>query len=96
MELINAPIITITGNVEARMITTSKGLQKQVFAQPASFKKEGMLLPIDVEVDGPNLGYRVGDNLVWDVTADLTPGQFGRLELARKKTLRPVQDGAKK
>lgn len=88
---LNAPLITITGNVEPRMVTTKNGMQKQVFTQTASFAKEGMQLPIEVEVDGPQQGYRIGEVLAWDVVADLTPGQFGRLELARKKTLRPVE-----
>jgi len=90
MEMITAPRITITGTVEPRMVTTKNGMQKQVFSQTASFSKEGMQLPIDVEVDGPNQGYRIGEVLAWDVVADLTAGQYGRIELSRKKTLRPV------
>jgi hypothetical protein len=31
----------------------------------------------------------VGESFEWDVTADIQPGQYGRPELARKKTLRP-------
>lgn len=92
METIKAPLITIIGNVEPRMVTTSKGLQKQVFVQAVSFSKEGMQLPTEIEVDGPNAGYTVGAVLVWDVTADLTAGQYGRIELARKKTLRPLTE----
>jgi len=90
MGLLTAPQITITGNVEPRMVTTKTGAMKQVFSQAASFKKDGMQLPIDVEVDGPNLGYAVGQVLEWDVVADLSAGQYGRIELARKKTLRPL------
>jgi hypothetical protein len=92
MEMLNAPLIKITGNVEPRMVTTKNGMQKQVFTQAASFSKEGMQLPTEIEVDGPASGYRIGETLAWDVVADLTPGQFGRLELARKKTLRPVSE----
>lgn len=90
METLTAPTIKITGNVEPRMVTTKQGMQKQVFAQAASFTKEGMQLPIEIEVDGPAQGYRIGEVLAWDVVADLTAGQYGRIELARKKTLRPV------
>jgi len=95
MEMLTAPTIKITGNVEPRMVTTKNGMQKQVFTQAASFSKEGMQLPTEIEVDGPQNGYRIGEVLAWDVVADLTPGQFGRLELARKKTLRPVNEASR-
>lgn len=91
MEMINAPIIKITGAAEARFVTTKTGAQKQVFSQTASMSKEGMMLPIDIDLDGPNDAHPVGATLVWDVTADVVPGQYGRLELARKKTLRVVE-----
>lgn len=94
-QTINAPTITITSAVETRYVTTSKGQQKQVFSQKATFHKDGMMLPIDVDLDSPNDAYAVGAVLVWDVTADVVPGQYGRLELARKKTLRPVDNGGR-
>jgi hypothetical protein len=86
---IKAPIITIKGNVDQRNITGKTGLTKTIYSQKASLEMEQMRIDIDVEVDGPNLGYRIGEQFVWDVTADLQPGQYGRPELARKKTLRP-------
>lgn len=91
MEMINAPTIKITGAAESRYVTTKTGAQKQVFTQTASFQKEGMMLPIELEIDGPNDAHPVGAVFVWDVTADVTAGQYGRLELARKKTLRAVE-----
>ncbi|MBD9368356.1 hypothetical protein [Xanthomonas sp. XNM01] len=91
MEMINAPTITITGAVESRYVTMKAGGQRQVFAQPATMSKPGMMLPTEIEVDSPNDGFPVGSTLVWDVTADVVPGQYGRLELSRKRTLRPAE-----
>jgi len=89
MSQINAPIVTILGNVETRTITV-KGLPKQVHAQTASVETEQMRIQIEVEHDDPTKGHKVGEKFYWDLSADLTPGQYGRMELARKKTLRPM------
>jgi hypothetical protein len=94
MSLINAPIITILGNVESRTITV-KGFPKAVHGQLASVETEQMRMQIEIEHDDPNKGYKIGEKFYWDVSADLVPGQFGRMELARKKTLRPLLAEAK-
>lgn len=86
----NEAKVKINAEVAGRMITTSKGLQKQVFSQPATLETEQMRIQIDVEVDGPNQGYAVGSVHVWDVVADIVPGRFGP-ELARRMTLRLVE-----
>lgn len=82
------PKITILETVTTRSITTAKGQQKNIHAQRASLETEAMRITIEVEVDGPNMGYPVGSVHRWNLTADLTPGRFGP-ELARKKTLVP-------
>lgn len=86
----NAPKVTILSAVTTRTITTSKGLQKPIHSQDASLETEQMRIKIDIEVDGPNAGYRIGEVFDWDIAADLVPGRFG-VELARRKTLRPVE-----
>jgi hypothetical protein len=86
--------ITILGAVESRNITTQKG-PKTVYGQRASLETEAMRISIEIECDGPNMGYAVGSQHVWDVAADLVPGKFG-VDLARRKTLRPfVAEAAK-
>lgn len=82
------PMITILEAVTTRSITTAKGQQKNIHAQRASLETEAMRITIEVEVDGPNMGYPVGATFRWNLTADLTPGRFGP-ELARKKSLVP-------
>jgi hypothetical protein len=84
----NLPLITIKGNAEPRNVTTKTGATKTVYSQQAQLETEMMRVQIDIEVDSPNHAYRVGEVLEWDVVADLQPGQYGRVELARKKTLR--------
>ena len=84
------PIITINGNAEPRNVTTKTGATKTVYSQKATFENDQLRMQIDIEVDGPNMAYRLGEKLEWDVSADLVPGQYGRIELARKKTLRPL------
>lgn len=88
---INAPVITILGNVESRTITV-KGFAKPVHAQLAQVETEQMRMQIEIEHDDPSKGHKIGEKFYWDLTADLTPGQFGRLELARRKTLRPLAE----
>jgi len=86
---INAPIVTILGNVESRTITV-KGFPKAVHAQLAQVETEQMRVQVEIEHDDPNKGHKIGEKFYWDLGADLVPGQFGRLDLARKKTLRPL------
>lgn len=84
------PTITINGNAEPRNVTGKNGQSKTIYSQKATFENEQLRMQIDVEVDGPNMAYRLGEKLEWDVSADLVPGQYGRIELSRRKTLRPV------
>ncbi|MGJ7901014.1 hypothetical protein [Lysobacter sp. 1R34A] len=89
---IAAPIITITGPAQVRTMTDSKGFAKQIHYQEASLEADHMRVKIDHEFDTPELALKVGDKYSWDVTADLVPGKFGRLELARRRTLRPLSE----
>ncbi|NUO74587.1 MAG: hypothetical protein HOQ32_01095 [Lysobacter sp.] len=89
---INAPIITITGTAQVRQITDAKGFAKQLHFQAASLETDQMRVQIDVEFDAPEQAYRVGEKFAWDVTADLVPGRYGRSDLARRRTLRPLQE----
>jgi hypothetical protein len=80
-------VVTILGPVESRSIQTQRG-PKTVYGQKASLETEGMRIGIEIEVDGPNMGYAPNSKHVWDVAADLVPGRFG-VDLSRRKTLRP-------
>lgn len=77
--------ITILESVNARTIQGAKG-PKQIYSQRASLETEAMRITVEVEVDGQNNGYRVGEIFDWDLAADLVPSRFG-VELARRKTL---------
>jgi hypothetical protein len=81
--------ITILSTVEGRDIQGKNGT-KTIYAQRASLETEAMRITVEVEVDGKNNGYRVGEVFDWDIAADLVPGRFG-VELARRKTLAPAQ-----
>ena len=83
------PKITILATPETRQITTAKGATKNIHSQKASVETESMRMQIDIELDNPNQPFAIGQVLEWDVAADLVPGQYGRLELARRKSLRP-------
>ncbi|ALN85982.1 hypothetical protein LC55x_2717 [Lysobacter capsici] len=85
----NAPIVTVLGDIETRMVNI-KGNTKQVHFQLASCETAQMRIQIDLEHDDPAKAYKVGEKFAWDLTADLVPGQYGRPELSRRKTLRPI------
>ena len=79
--------ITILEAVVPRTIQGQKG-PKTIYAQRASLETEAMRITVEVEVDGQNNGYRVGETFLWDIAADLVPGRFG-VDLSRRKTLVP-------
>lgn len=90
MSEINAPIVTILGTAETRTITDRKGFAKAVHYQQASLETAQMRVQFDHEFDKPEDALKVGSKYYWDAVADLVPGSFGRIELARRKTLRPL------
>lgn len=90
----NNPIITIKGKPESRQQPTKNG-PKTIYYQPATFENEQLRMNLDIEIDEVADAHEIGKKLEWDVNADLVPGQFGRIELARKKTLRPVDAAPK-
>lgn len=88
--------VTILGEAVSREITLSNGKQKTVWSQKASIETEAMRIGTEVEIDGKNDAHRIGAVYLWDVAADLVPGRFGRLELARRMSLVPAPvEGAK-
>lgn len=92
MSNLNAPIVTITGTAEVRQTTTAKGFAKPIHYQQAQLETAQMRVQFDHEFDTPDHALKVGDKYYWDVVADLVPGSFGRIELARRKTLRPLSE----
>lgn len=87
----NNPIITVKGAPENRNVQTKQGV-KTVYYQPAQFENEQLRMNIDLEIDAVADAYPINTKLEWDVAADLVAGQYGRVELARKKTLRPITE----
>ncbi|WP_046656036.1 hypothetical protein [Lysobacter capsici] len=92
MSNLNAPIVTIIGTPEVRTTTTAKGFAKQIHYQQAQLETAQMRVQFDHEFDTPEQALKVGEKFYWDAIADLVPGSFGRIELARRKTLRPLVD----
>lgn len=85
----NAAIITVTGPVDSRNVTTSKGLPKTIYSQKCTLETKNMRIQHDLECDGPNMGLPVGSKYTWDIEADVIPGRYGP-ELARRQTLIPL------
>lgn len=90
----NNPTITIKGAPESRQVQTKQG-PKTVYYQPAQFENEQLRMQTDLDIDSVADAHAVGAKLEWDVGSDLVPGQYGRIELARRKTLRPVDGGSR-
>ena len=88
------PIITIKEAPKSRQQPTKNG-PRTIYYQPAQFENDQLRMNLDIEIDEIAEAYEVGKKLEWDVNADLVPGQFGRIELARKKTLRPLDSAPK-
>lgn len=84
------PIVKILGIVESRQQTTKSGV-RTVYFQQAQAECEQLRMRFEHEVDSPQTGLPVGSVHVWDVVSDIQPGQYGSFDLARRKTLRPMQ-----
>jgi hypothetical protein len=85
--------VTIKGPVNPRQVTTKNG-PKTIYSQEGSLETQDLRMKIDVEVDGPNHGYREGEVLDWDLFSDIVPGTYGP-QLARRMTLRVKAAAAK-
>lgn len=80
-----SPTITIKSEPQSRYVTTKNG-QKQVHYQNASLETTEMRCNVEVEIDGPQAGYKNGGVYDWHVEKDVIPGRYGP-ELARRYTL---------
>jgi hypothetical protein len=85
------PTVTIKGEALPYNQTTKTGVIKTVYRQQATLDAEAVRMNFDLEVDGPATAHRVGEVLDWDVAADIIAGQYQRVELSRRMTLRPRQ-----
>lgn len=83
----NNPILTIKSAVQTREGQNGK---KNSYYQTATVDCDQFRVDQDVYVDGPNMGYPIGAKFEWDIVSDLQIGQYQRIELARRKTLKPV------
>ena len=77
--------ITIKSEPQSRYVTTKAG-QKQVHYQNASLETTELRCNVEVEIDGPQAGYKNGSAYDWHVENDVIPGRYGP-ELARRYTL---------
>lgn len=83
------PIVKILGSAETRQQPTKNG-PRTVHFQHAQADCEQLRMRFEYEIDGPEHALPVGSSHVWDLVADLVPGQYGSFDLARRKTLRPM------
>lgn len=81
--MMKAPVVRILTAVEMR----SGKENKPMYVQRASVEVDQFRVEQELYVDGPNMGYPVGAVYDWNLTADLSVGQYTRIELARRKTL---------
>lgn len=86
---LEAPVVKILGNVESRQQQTKNGA-RTVYFQLVQVECEQLRMRTEHEVDSPNHGLPVGSQHAWDVVADLVPGNYGSFDIARRKTLRPL------
>lgn len=78
-------IITVKGPVETTTRPSKNG-PRAVYFHQATAETPSMRMQFELEVDGPNQGYKVGVRYVWNVIADVIPGRYGP-ELARRMSL---------
>lgn len=83
------PIVKILGSAETRQQSTKNG-PRTVHFQHAQADCEQLRMRYEHEIDGPEHALPVGSMHVWDLVADLVPGQYGSFDLSRRKTLRPM------
>lgn len=85
----NNPIVKILGAATEREINTRSGARK-VFYQQVEVECEQLRTRVDMDIDSINDAKKVGERFEWDVVADLVPGQYASIDLARRMTLRPL------
>lgn len=86
------PTVKIREAAQDREITTKSG-KKTVYYQPVQVECEQFRVNIDMEIDSPAAAHPVGSMHEWDVLADLVPGAYASIDLARRMTLRPLPAG---
>lgn len=87
-EAIQLPSLKILSEVKSRDQNTKTGTRK-VFFQQVEVECEQMRTRVDMDVDSPETGHKIGDRFRWNCIADLVPGQYSSIDLARRMTLLP-------
>lgn len=80
------PTVTIKDKAQSREITTKNG-KKTVWYQPVTVECEQFRVIVDCDLDDERAQYPVGAKFEWDVVADLVPGAYASIDLARRMTL---------
>lgn len=78
-------IVTVKGPVETTMRPSKNG-PRAVYFHQATVETPNLKQQFELEVDGPNQGYKVGGRYVWNLIADVIPGRYGP-ELSRRMSL---------
>lgn len=86
--------ITIKSEPLTRMQPTKNG-PRQVHFQNAQLETSELRMQIEIEIDGPNVGYVKDKQYAWDLERDVRPGTYGP-ELARRYTLIDAKPAAAK
>lgn len=88
------PLVKILEEAKSRKINTKSG-EKTVWYQPVQVECEQFRVRVDMDIDSQDVAHRVGTQYEWDVIADLVPGAFSSIDIARRMTLVPMQAAAK-
>lgn len=83
------PSVKILTGAQSRKINTKSG-EKTVWYQGVQVECDQFRVNVDMDLDNAEAAHQVGKVFEWDARADLVPGAFASIDLARRMTLRPV------
>ena len=86
------PKVTIKDKAASRDITMKNGQQRKVWYQPVVVDCEQFRVTVDMDIDDEKSAHPIGARYEWDVVADLVPGAFASIDLARRMTLIPLSE----
>lgn len=83
------PTVKILTESKSRDQATKSGTRK-VFFQQVEVECDQFRTRVDMDIDSPDVAHKIGERFEWDAIADLIPGQYSSVDLARRMTLRPL------
>lgn len=81
------PKVTIKDKAASRDIPMKNGQLRKVWYQPVTVDCEQFRVTVEMDIDDEKSAHPIGAKFEWDVIADLVPGAFASIDLARRMTL---------